>query len=194
MEETDVNQVPVSEEPTPTEVVTEVVPVKPGEKTDPALLLKSLHEEKEKRRLLEAELELARKEQANVISEPISDEGRFLKSQIDTIAQKLAEEEKRKQLEALQSAFPALKDKSAEFEAFRSDPENAGMKLETAARAFLVERDLLTPPAPRKGLEQNSGGTRTVPKEGLTPEEIKDLRVNNFRKYSDMVRSGKIKL
>lgn len=191
MEETDVNQVPVSEEPTPTEVVTEVVPVKPGEKTDPALLLESLRKEKEKRRELEAEL--ARRDSVT-IDEPISDEGKYLKSQIDTIAQKLAEEEKRKQLEALQSSFPALKDKSAEFEAFRSDPENAGMKLETAARAFLVERDLLTPTTPRKGLEQNSGGTRTVPKEGLTPEEIKDLRVNNFRKYSDMVRAGKIKL
>lgn len=189
---TDVNQeVPVSEEPKAEEVVTNSEP-KPGEKTDSALLLKSLQEERERRRI--AEEALAQKNSELVVTEPISDEGKFLKSQIDELKEKLSAKEKVEELLRLQSSFPALKDKSAEFEAFRSNPDNAGMKLETAAKAFLLENDLLASPTSRKGLEKDTGGTRAFPKSELTADEVRDLRVNDYRRYVRLLAEGKIKL
>lgn len=190
---TDVNpEIPVSEESKPEEVVTTPEPVKPGEKTDSALLLKSLQEERERRRI--AEEALAQKNSELVVTEPISDEGKFLKSQIDELKEKLSAKEKAEELLRLQSSFPALKDKGAEFEAFRSNPDNAGMKLETAAKAFLLENDLLTSPTSRKGLEKDTGGARVVPKTELTADEVRDLRVNDYRRYVRLLAEGKIKL
>ena len=189
--DTDVNQVPVSEEPKPAEVVTETVP-QPGEKTESALLLKSLQEVRAEKKELEAEI--ARLQSQQVVTEPISDEGRMLKSQIDHLQSIVLAGENQKQMSALEANYPALKDKSAEFEAFRTNPENAGMKIETAAKAFLAENDLLAPPVQRKGLERDTGGGRVVPQQGLSPSEIGELRVNNYRKYSQLVREGKIKI
>lgn len=189
---TDVNpEVPVSEEPQPVEEVTPTEPVKPGEKTDPAELLKSLREERERRRI--AEEALAHRADV-VVSEPISDEGRFLKSQIDELKDKLAVKEQFEEVTKLQSIFPALRDKSAEFEAFRLNPDNAGMRLETAAKAFLVENDLLASPTPRKGLEKDTGGGRTVPKADLSADDVRDLRTNDYRRYVKLLAEGKIKL
>lgn len=165
-----------------------VVTTQPGEKTDSALLLKSLQEEREKRRLAEEEI-------ANLKATPqndvFSDEGLALKKEIDAIKATQALKDEREALSGLQSQFPAIKDKAAEFENFRS--ENPGMKLETAAKAFLVENDLFEKPA-RKGLERQSGGGRTAPKEGMSVEDVADLRVNNFRKYSQLLREGKIQV
>lgn len=192
---TDVNpEVPVSEEPKPEEVVTPSEPVKPGEKTDPAELLKSLREERERRRIAEEALAKSAEKTDVVVSEPISDEGRFLKNQIDELKSKLDRKEEEEHLGKLHSAFPALRDKSAEFEAFRLNPENAGMKLETAAKAFLVENDLLASPTPRKGLERDTGGARTVPKTDLSADEVGELRKNNYRQYVKLLSEGKIKL
>jgi len=67
------------------------------------------------------------------------------------------------------------------------------MKLETAAKAFLVEKDLLSEPKPRKGLEKGSGGTRAQPKTGRTEEEIAELRKNNFRKYMRELKAGTLR-
>ena len=183
-----VNDVPVTEEQKAEEVVTPTEPVKPGEKTDPALLLESLRKEREKRKELEAEL--ARKAQETIVTEPISDEGKYLASKIQSLEQKLAAKEEDAKLQSLQSTYPVLKDKIIEFENFRSDPSNAGMRLETAAKAFLAENDLLVQPTPRKGLEKDTGGARTVPKTGMTPEEIDELRVNNYREYAKRLRNG----
>ena len=177
---------PVTEEPKVAEVVIEAKP-QPGEKTDSALLLKSLQEERDKRRDAEAEVERLK---GASIDAPISDEGKFLYSRVQTLEQKLAAEDEQRRIDALRSTYPALKDKSDEFESFRTAPENAGMRIETAAKAFLADNDLLVQPKPRKGLESDTGGGRSAPKQGMTADEVEDLRVNNFREYSKRIRNG----
>lgn len=120
-----------------------------------------------------------------------SDEGKALQEQIDELKKARELEIEQRTLSQLTEQHSALKDKSAEFEQFRAD--NPGMKLETAAKAFLVENDLYTTPT-RKGLERQSGGGRTPPKEGVSVEDITLLRTTNYRKYSQLVREGKIKV
>lgn len=189
---TEVVNPPVTEEKStpvvePTVVVAppEVPEKKPGDKTDPALLLKSLQEEREKRRI--AEEALAKAQQPEVLSE----EGQILKKEITTLEQKLAERDRIDAMNALHSAHPVLKDKAAEFQEFLT--ANEGMKLETAAKAFMVENDLIEAPATRKGLEKPSGGNRAPQTVGLTPAEVDDLRNNNYRKYVAMLKNGEIK-
>lgn len=184
----DVNEVQESAEQNPVEVVTEIVP-KPGEKTDSALLLESLQKERDKRRDLEKELETFKAQQQT--EEVVSDEGKVLLKKIADLETKLSSDEKQKMWQNIQEKYPTLKDKTAEFAQYQS--ENSGMSVETAAKAFLVENDLLETPKPRKGLERTSGGGRVAPKEGIDMAAIEDLRINNYRKYSDMVRKGQIK-
>ena len=171
---------PVTGEPAKEEVA------QPGEKTDSALLLKSLQEERDKRRELEAELKRLSEQPVGTFS----DGEQYLKQEIESLKTQISEKET---LAKLQGQYPALADKLAEFNEFRSDPENAGMKLETAAKAFLVEKDLLSEPKPRKGLEKGSGGTRAQPKTGRTEEEIAELRKNNFRKYMRELKAGTLR-
>lgn len=194
MTEPIVNEEPVIEAPEPEEVETESAP--PGAKTDPELLLQSLQEEREKRRQeaerrkeLERELEEAKRVQP---ADVFSDEGKLLKAEIDRLERKLGEKDQQDTLKQLESTYPALKDKYQEFEDYRTDPANAGMKLETAAKAFLVEKNLLETVQPRKGLERDTGGGRTPVKTGRTQEEIAELRVKNFRQYMKEVKAGTI--
>lgn len=188
---------PVTEDPKTDAVVTPSEQ-KPGDKTDPALLLDSLHKEREKRRLAEESEQRAREELARLaqppVAGPISDEGRYLKNEIDSLTQRLAAKERAEQLANVQSTYPALKDKAAEFQSFLSNPEYSSMNIATAAKVFLVENDLLSSPQPRKGLESDTGGGRVVPTQGMTADDITNLRNTDFRKYSKMVREGKIKL
>lgn len=178
MEDVVKEDAPVTEEP-----AKEVVA--PGAKTDSELLLKSLQEERDKRRALEDELK-------RLSEQPVgnfSDEGQLLKKEIESLKVQMTEREK---LVDLQSKHPVLADKMSEFNEFRSLPENEGMRLETAAKAFLFEKDLLDT-KPRKGLEKDSGGPRTQPKIGRTEEEIADLRKNNFRKYMSELKKGTLR-
>lgn len=173
----------------------EVTEVRPGEKTDSALLLKSLHEERDKRRdvenrLKELEAELSEK----TTPEVYSDEGKALQSEVNSIKAKLADTELKATLHELQVQNPALKDKMAEFELFRTNPENAGMNLRVAAKAFLVENDLIESPKQRKGLEKDTGGSREPVREGYTSDEVAQLRQTDYRKYTKMLRDGKISL
>ena len=205
MTQIDVNAVmPPVEETTPVEPVVLEEPVvtpapKPGERTDPAMLLESLKDEREKRRILEEEkaklekdLQAAKDAPGNT-DEVFSEEGKVLKAQIDDLKGKLVATETKEKLQALQTIYPALKDKSTEFNDYRNDPMNAGMTLETAAKAYLAENDLLAKPIPaRKGLEQGIGGDRVPQKQGISPEEADDLRKTNYRQYSKMVKSGEI--
>lgn len=187
MTETIVNpQEEVIEPSTTVEEVTNTAP-QPGEKTDPALLLKSLQEERDEKRR-ERELRLAAEERLRALEtapEPdvYSDEGQALKSQLKSLEDKIA-------LKELADKFPQLKDKAPEFEDYRTNPANAGMSIETAAKAFLVERDLLVKAEPRKGLETDTGGGRAPVKTGMTEEEKATLRTTNFREYSKRLKNG----
>lgn len=180
-----VNEVPVTEVPATEMVVT----AQPGEKTDSALLLKSLQEEREEKRELKAEIE--RLKTQTTPSSEFSDEGLLLKKEIDGLKAKDAQREALAQLSSLQTEYPALKDKQAEFDEYRT--QNPGLPLSTAAKGFLIDHDLFEAPG-RKGLERPSGGARVVPKAGMTAEDIADLRINDFRRYSKLLKDGKIEV
>lgn len=152
-----------------------------GSKTDSALLLKSLHEEREKRRELEQRL---LEKEAQPEPDAFSDEGKVLKHEIDSLKESIV-------LKDLQEKHPALKDKSSEFDEFRKD--YPGVSLEKVSKLFLVEKDLLEQPE-RKGLEKTTGGARNVPPVGMSTEDITQLRTTNFRKYLKLVQEGKIKV
>lgn len=181
-----VNEPEVIEQVNPVEVVTETVP-KPGEKTDSALLLKSLQEERAKRKQLEDDLAIERaKERSEQVA--FSDEGKSILKVVDSVKSELESTKKELAMKDLVIANPALKDKGQEFEDYLS--QNPGMRLETAAKAFIIENDLVEAPIQRKGLEKASGGGRTVPQQGMTSDEIDNLRVTNFREYSKRIRNG----
>ncbi len=165
-------------------VETEETTQEPGSKTESSLLLKSLQEEREKRRLLEEELNAIRSSE-DLTDDEIRVELNRVKTQLHAITEDKA-------LTDLQGKYPALKDKTEEFNEYRKDfPES---KLDAAAKAFLAEKGLLQSVEPRKGLEKSSGGGRTAPSQGLSADDITDLRTNNFRKYRQMVTEGKIKI
>lgn len=168
-----------------------------GSKTDSELLLISLKEEREKRRLeseranlLEQELEQLKS--STLPDEAFSDEGKLLESKISSLGKDLSDVRSELAKSKLISTNPIFKEKWSEFEEFHAHPDNKGMNLNTAAKAFLVENGLLEPT--RKGLEQPTGGTRTPLTTGMTAEDIKTLRETNYKKYQEMVIKGLIKI
>jgi len=87
--------------------------------------------------------------------------------------------------------YPQLEDTWDDFTKYHEEDENQGMKLETAAKAFLVDKDLLG--AKRKGLEKPSGGNKTPQPSGMSIEDIETIRKNDGPKYRDMLKKGQIK-
>ena len=160
----------------------------PGSKTDSELLLKSLKEEREKRRILEEELNTIKS--SNPSEEVFSDEGKALKKLIDTQNEQIARLEEEKQLERVYGQFPDVKDNFEEFDEFRK--EYPRHKLENVAKLFRAEKGFLEPK--RKGLESATGGTRTPQTSGMTFEDLEKLRTTNWRKYKDMVMKDQIKM
>lgn len=181
--------------------VTEEKQVKAGDKTEPNLLLESLQKEREKRRQLEAELEQAKEnlQKTNTsssfeLNEAISDEGRFLQKKVDELSSQLRELNKDNQRKDLLLKYPVLKDKWADFEEYLEDPDNKGMNLKTAAKAFLHEKDLLVENPQRQGLEDSTGGAKTPTSSTMTVEDVENLRRTNYKKYTDMLMKGLIKI
>lgn len=180
-----------TQEQTPTssgEVV--ATATQPGDKTDSALLLESLQEERRKRRELEEQL-LKVTSPAPSEEEIYSDEGKVLKGQISTLEAKLAQLEDEKELSKVYSVFPDVKDMASEFEEFRKDyPRH---KLENVAKLFRVEKGLAEPV--RKGLEKPTGGPKAAPSNGtLTADEAATLRSTNFKEYQRRLMNGEIKI
>lgn len=141
--------------------------------------LKKAQEEREK---LEAELEQLR---ANTGSSVFGDE------RVGKLETELSELKVKLNKADVIEAYPILKDMWSELEEFRNQPDNKGMNLKTAAKAFLVEKELFEPQ--RKGLERPTSGPRTPLTTGMTAEEVQHLRSTDFKKYSDMLRKGQIK-
>lgn len=169
---------------------TEETPQKAGDKTPPNLLLESLQTERELRRqALEEKKRLEEQLLALQTDGSYSEEGLRLKSEIDKLREELSQTKEEKALELVRTQYPAIKDKADEFTEFRKD--YPGIPLEKVAKLFVVENDL-GPVKERKGLERGNTGTRTPTSSKMTPEEVKDLRENNFRKYQKLVREGKI--
>ena len=167
-----------------------------GEKTESVQLLKSLQEEREKRRMAEEEAELLKKEnedlKTSTFSGDYSDEGKALKGEISDLKSELLEVKGELTKKDILITHPVLNDKWAEFEEFRSHPDNKGMNMRTSAKAFMVENGFMEPT--RKGLEKPTGGDRTPPQNGMNAEDVKILRTTNFKKYQDLIREGKLKI
>lgn len=163
-----------------------------GDKTPANLLLKSLQEEREKRRLMEEELELLKSStlSTDASEEAFSDEGKLLEKKIADLAGEVTSLKQESAKKDVLIAHPELKDKWDDLETFRSLPDNKGMNLRTAAKAYLIENGIFD--QPRKGLETATGGTRQPLSTGMTPEDVKKLRETNYRKYVDMVQKGQI--
>lgn len=125
------------------------------------------------------------------LSEQVPSE--FRDERVGALQTEIAEIRQEQAVAKIQESHPQLKEVWSDFETFRADPENKGMNLKTAAKAFLAEKGL-SDSASRKGLERPTGGDRTPISSGMTPEEAKNLRETDYRKYSEMVRKGQIKL
>ncbi len=167
---------PIVEVPKDTPAVVVPDDTLPGEKTPPHLLLKSLQEERDKVTKLEGELKIA-KENGGASSPEVQQ----LQSQINDLNETLA-------VRDVVDANPVLKGKEADFKEFRKS--YPGVSIEAAAKLYVSEKGLGS--TARKGLEQHTGGTREVPKQGYTAEDIADLRKNNWKLYQKLLREGKI--
>lgn len=160
----------------------------PGAKTDPTLLLKALQEEREEKRR-ERELRIAAEEALHA-KEALADDLDLPEGDQALLRVKVLEDQMA--LRDISEKLPVLKDNLKEFDDFRK--EYPGVSIEKAAKLFINEKGLDKETKERKGLEQPTGGGRTVPQTGMSEEEISNLRNTNFRKYSEMVRNGKIKI
>lgn len=162
-----------------------------GSKTDPALLLQSLKEEREKRR----EAERRAKELEEQISsstptdEVYSDEGKTLLSKIQGLETELSGYKTESTRKDVLREYPVLEDKWTEFNEYLAEPENAGMALKTAAKSFLIENGLSIT-TKRKGLEKPTGGDKTPKPQGYTFEQMKNLRENDWDKYNKLLKEG----
>jgi len=208
MENTDVVKEPLTAEQvleTTDKVTTEEVTQDPkaGDKTDPNLLLKSLQEERDARRDGEArekelEEQIKQLESSNTSSdEAFSDEGKALDQKFNDKTQalesQLAEIKKENAKKDLLIANPVIKEHLAEFEEYQADPDNKGMNMNTAAKAFMADKGLLE--TKRVGLEKPTGGgsqPSTVGK--MTAADAKILRETNFKKYLEMVQNEQIEI
>ena len=126
------------------------------------------------------------------LDEVFSDEGKLLGKKISDLEGEVSSLKRDLTLERLQAKYPILKDKAGEFEEFRSDSENKGMNLATAAKAFLVEKGLLESEPLRKGLEKPTGGGQTIPEPTYSVEEVRDMMENDYPRYEKLVKDGKI--
>ncbi len=163
-----------------------------GSKTDSALLLKSLQEEREKRRLAEEKAKLLEEQSitSSTPSEEFSDEGRALKAEIEKLRLQTSRLEDERELEKVYNQFPDLKAVSSEFETYKTDfPRH---KLANVAKLFLTEKGLME--TPRKGLEKTTGGPKSPYSSTMTADEVRDLRTTNYKLYQEKLLKGEIKI
>jgi hypothetical protein len=172
--------------------VAETKEVPTGSKTPEPNLYAALEEERRdrkeaERRAREAEEALAQR--ATPAEDIYSDEGKMLKNQIGALNSKLEDLQKERDLEKLYAEFPVLKEKSGEFDEFAKDyPRH---KLDNVAKIFLVERGLLEEVTTRKGLEKPTAGPKEAPS-GTSSEDVATLRRTNYKKYLELLQTGKL--
>lgn len=92
----------------------------------------------------------------------------------------------------LRGANPLLNQAWPDFQVWYAKDENKVMPLEAASKVFMAEKGLLEPNRP--GLERNTGGPATPPKQGMTAEEAKALREGDGRKYRESLLAGKVQI
>lgn len=163
--------------------------VSAGDKTPSENLLAALHEEREYNKTLREEINNLRAT-TNPAPDTYQDEPDVYK-ELTSLKEKIISLEESKELDALYAKHPALKETTAEFNEFRKEfPRH---KLENVAKLFLVEKGLIGTDEPRKGLEQPTGGAKTAPTVGMTAEDVSNLRKNDYKKYTELLRAGKLR-
>lgn len=185
--------------PEPTTDLDQEEDLKAGDKTNPNLLLKSLKDEREKRRELEArekllaeELELI-KSSTSSDEEIYSDEGKVLQKKMKGLEVEVASLRKESAKKDLLIQHPILKEHLEAFEEYQNSPDNKGMSIKTAAKAFLIEKGLME--TKRFGLERPTGGDKQPSMSGeMTSADAELLRTTNFRKYQEMLMKGQLKI
>lgn len=175
----------------PKEEVSEETPPeapKSGNKTDPNLLLKSLQEERDKRRELE-QRETELKQEVEELKSSLSPEEEDPK--LKALGDQITELQDARELDEVIAQNPALKEYRQDLIEFKKS-EHPRAKITSAAKIFLVEKDLLE--QPRKGLEKPTGGDKTPQQQGMTAEDVDNLRKTDYRKYVELVKSGKLEV
>lgn len=135
---------------------------------------------------LEEENKILKDLQADeVLPEVDLEEESNLKSEVSDLKQRLNKSD-------LIVKHPEMGEVWDEFETFRDDPENKGMNMNTAAKAFRIEKGLANPA--RKGLEKQTGGDRIhiSTNNKMTSEDAHKLRTTNYEKYREMLKKGQI--
>lgn len=161
-----------------------------GSKTPEENLYAALAEERRKSKILEDKLN-----QLNTTDFPepevISDEAKILQGHIDTLSGKINQLEDDKALEKLFVQYPVLKENLDKFNDFRQ-AEHPRAKIESVAKIYLAENGLLE--APRVGLENPTGGDRAPMSQGMTADDVANLRKTNWKKYQELLSKGLIKI
>jgi hypothetical protein len=188
-----VPQNPATEETTEVETEVVVEETKTEEKED-TLSTEDLEELKKKADVSSQNFERAKKAEARVkelelldndsSSEFEDEDVNKLKNDVTALQSELGQSK-------LIKKYPQLEETWGDFEKYQQEPENAGMKLETAAKAFLVDKDLLG--TRRKGLEKTTGGSKVPQSTGMSLEDIENIRKNDGPKYREMLKKGQIK-
>jgi len=98
---------------------------------------------------------------------------------------------------SLTNEFSGLKGREKEFKEFAHKPAYKNIDLDIIAKAFLYTAGgTVSEPKPAKSaLEKGSGGSReSAAQSGLTPEQIKEIREKDPKRYNLLIKQGKIKL
>lgn len=144
------------------------------------------------KKTLAAKIETLEAQLASSVDE-FTDPNEKVLTQLADLNAKFSQLEEEKQMATILQKYPALKDKSVEFDTYRL--EYPASKLETVAKLFLAENDLLTEAPKRKGLEKAGGGQRVTPPTGkMTADDAKRLRENNYSEYMKRVRAGTMEI
>lgn len=179
--------------PVTAEVVPPVVETPPvGSKTPEPNLYAALEQERKERKEAEARAKLAEEalaEKTTPAEDIYSDEGKILKNQLGALNSKFEDLQRERELEKVHAQFPVLKDRTGEFDEFAK--EYPRHKLENVAKIFLAEKGLMDDFQPRKGLEKPTAGPKD-PQTGITSEDVATLRKTNYRKYIELLQSGKL--
>jgi len=173
----DVKPEPKSPEPTEEAVPAKEQEQPKGSKTPPDLLLKSLREEKKKRRELEKRLETLEGAVTPVedYNEPES---------VESLQQDIRE----LKLDKFGEQYPELQDRREELDDYLE--ENSALPLDKAVNLFRLENGLIEPKPERKGLEKTNAGPKEAPKAKWSEADIEELRLNNPRKWEKLIDEG----
>ena len=130
-------------------------------------------------------------ERLKLQTEPYEDTD--VSQKLNELTTKINKIEEEKQMESIFAKYPAIKDKLSEFEQYKLD--YPGVKLESTAKLFLADNDLLTEAPKRKGLEKAGGGQRVAPSSGkMTSEDAQRLRTTNYKEYVKKVKDGPLQI